>query len=316
MKLLPLNSIFDIQYGNQLDLYKLDINDASEIAFVSRSSNNLGVVANVERIDNIDPFPAGLITVTLGGTYVLSTFIQQYPFYTAQNVKVLTPKRKMSCDEKLFYCKAIEMNRFRYTSHGREANETLDTLMVPEKMPSCLKNANIMNSIEVSDKPVLKSKIVLDRNRFKLFRLIDLFKIKGTKTTSILELQGYGYGKYPYVTTQATDNGVDGFYDYYTEEGEVITFDSAVIGYCTYQHFPFSASDHVEKLIPKFKMNKYIALFLVAVLNQEQYRYNYGRKCSQTRMRNIKVFLPAKEGKPYFELMENYIQSLPYSASI
>lgn len=316
MNLVPLNTIFDIQYGNQFDLYKLDSNEESKINFVSRSRQNLGVVAKVSRLDNIEPFPAGLITVTLGGSYLLSSFIQEQPFYTAQNIKVLTPKYKMSYKEKLFYCKAIEINRFRYTSHGREANKTLDFLMVPSKVPSSFININIDEILKVDENAVLKEKINLDSDSFKLFNLSDLFKIKGTETTSVLELEQYGKGKYPYVTTQATNNGIEGFYDYYTEDGKVITFDSAVIGYCAYQPLPFSASDHVEKLIPKFKMNKYIALFLVTVLNQEQYRYNYGRKCSQIRIRKIKIKLPFKNGKPDFRVMEDYIKSLPYSNSI
>jgi len=88
------------------------------------------------------------------------------------------------------------------------------------------------------------------------------------------------------------------------------------MGYCSYQSLPFSASDHVEKLIPKFKMNKYIALFLVTILNLEQYRYNYGRKCSQERMKKISIKLPSKNGNPDFEYMENYVKSLPYSSSL
>jgi len=92
--------------------------------------------------------------------------------------------------------------------------------------------------------------------------------------------------------------------------------DSAVLGYCSYQPLPFSASDHVEKLIPKFKINKYIALFLTTIINLEQYRYNYGIKCSQIRMRKLKIKLPVKNGKPNWEFMERYIKSLPYSISI
>lgn len=317
MNLIPLNTIFDIQYGNQFDLYKLGSNEKSEINFVSRTRQNLGVVARVSRLDNIEPFPAGLITVTLGGSYLLSSFIQEQPFYTAQNIKILTPKYKMSYKEKLFYCKAIEINRFRYTSHGREANKTLDFLVVPSKVPSSFIDIDIDEIFKVDKNAILKEKMSLGNDSFKLFNLFDLFKIKGTETTSVLELEKYGKDKYPYVTTQATNNGVEGFYNDYTEDGGgVITFDSAVIGYCAYQPLPFSASDHVEKLIPKFKMNKYIALFLVTVLNQEQYRYNYGRKCSQIRMYKIKIKLPAKNGKPDFEFMENYIKSLSYSNSI
>ena len=51
-------------------------------------------------------------------------------------------------------------------------------------------------------------------------------------------------------------------------------------------------------------------------MNLEQYRYNYGRKCSQTRMKEISVKLPEKNGEPDFEFMENYIKSLSYSSSL
>ncbi len=173
-------------------------------------------------------------------------------------------------------------------------------------------------AFNVSNGSKQKAQIELDVNSWSEFYLGDkkYFDINGSKTKPVLELEEYGKGKYPYITTQATNNGIDGFYDYYTEDGGVITFESAVIGYCAYQPLPFSASDHVEKLIPKFEINKYIALFLVTVLNQEQYRYNYGRKCSQIRMRKMAIKLPAKNGKPNFKLMENYIKSLPYSGSI
>ncbi|MFV0237002.1 MAG: N-6 DNA methylase [Flavobacteriales bacterium] len=166
----------------------------------------------------------------------------------------------------------------------------------------------------VTKESVTNEYIILDIDNWKEFKLEgELFEITGSKTTPVLELEEYGTGGFPYVTTQATNNGTDGFYDYYTEEGNVLTVDSAVIGYCSYQPKHFSASDHVEKLIPKFKMNNYIAMFFVTILNLEQYRYNYGRKASQTRMKTISIKLPEKNGVPDFEFMENYIKSLPYS---
>ncbi len=57
-------------------------------------------------------------------------------------------------------------------------------------------------------------------------------------------------------------------------------------------------------------------MFLVTIMNLEKYRYNYGRKCSQTRMKQISIKLPSKKGQPDFEYMENFIKSLSYSGSI
>lgn len=158
--------------------------------------------------------------------------------------------------------------------------------------------------------------IGLETSSWKSFLISDLFTIKGSKTTSLIELEEFGAGKYPYITTQATNNGVDGFYDYYSEEGNVLTIDSAVLGYCSYQEFSFSASDHVEKLIPNFAMNAYIAIFLVTIINLEQYRFNYGRKASQERLKKISIQLPSKNGSPDWDFMEQYIKSLPYSSNL
>lgn len=165
----------------------------------------------------------------------------------------------------------------------------------------------------------LSEPIALDGSMWKSFRLNDLFRITGSRTTPKRDLEAPPPGQrgYPYVTTQATNNGVAGFYGDWTEDGGVLTIDSAVIGYCAYQKLPFSASDHVEKLIPRFSMSDYAAMFLTAVINIERYRYNYGRKCSQTRLKSASVSLPAApDGSPDWDYMERYIKSLPYSANL
>jgi len=138
--MIKITELFDVKYGNQFDFSKMDIvpNQEEGISFISRSSQNNGFMAKVERYNDIDPFEPGLITVTMGGSYLLASFVQPEPFYTAQNIKVLTPKTSMTISEKLFYCCVIEKNRFRYHSHSREANSTFDELLIPEpqKIPT------------------------------------------------------------------------------------------------------------------------------------------------------------------------------------
>lgn len=151
----------------------------------------------------------------------------------------------------------------------------------------------------------------IDVKTWKDFLISDLFEVRGTKTTPLLELQIYGEGVYPYVTTQSTNNGVGGFFNYYTEEGNVLTVDSAVAGVCKYQSNPFSASDHVEKLVPKFEMNFYSALFILSVINKNQYKYSYGRKASQKMLKKELIRLPVNsQGLPDYAFMEEFIKHL------
>lgn len=156
----------------------------------------------------------------------------------------------------------------------------------------------------------------LNVQEWKEFKISNYFDVKGSTTTKLDTLiDTYGNGIYPYVTTQSTNNGVAGYYNCYTEEGNVLVADSAVAGYVSYQQYKFSASDHVEKLVPKFHFNRYIAMFLVTILNCENYRYSYGRKFNQDNIRNTTIKLPAKlispsNYVPDWQFMEDYIKSL------
>lgn len=153
---------------------------------------------------------------------------------------------------------------------------------------------------------------MMNNINWKNYKISDLFDVKGSKTTPQLELEKHGKGIYPYVTTQTTNNGQANYYNYYTERGNVITVDSAVIGFSTYQEKNFSASDHVEKLIPKFDMNKNIGLFICIILNKNNSKkFSYGYKASQTRLKKMSIFLPCdNDGKPDFKYMDKYISNI------
>ncbi|MEA3352552.1 MAG: restriction endonuclease subunit S [Campylobacterota bacterium] len=320
-RLVKISDIFDIKYGNSLELINLlqcKSTDYNSIPFVSRTENNNGVSSFVEKEFEIEPNPPHTLSVAVGGS-VLSTFYQPLEYYTGFHVLVLSSREQLSIIEMLYYAKVISLNKYRY-NYGRQANKTLKDILIPQYIPNSVQNQlsflyeKTLNNLVKN--PINSNKLSLNINNWQSFKLEDLFYIKGSKTTPLWELKDYGEGIYPYVTTKATNNGIDNFYNYYTEEGNVLTVDSAVLGYCAYQELPFSASDHVEKLIPKFELNRYIALFLTTIINSEQYRYNYGRKCSQTRMKTINIKLPTKNNKPDFKYMENYIKSLNYSASL
>lgn len=271
------------------------------------------------------------ITVNYNGS-VGEAFYQPKPFWASDDVNVLYPKFRFNKYIAMFVIPLIKKEKYRF-NYGRKweskrmkesiiklpknQNKEVDVDFMENYIKS-LPNSKIIEnkySDEISSS-YSTNKIILDIKEWSLFSLENLFTIKGSKTTSIMELIECGEGHFPYVTTQASNNGIEGFYNYYSEEGNVLTIDSAVIGYSSYQELNFSASDHVEKLIPKFKMSKYVALFIVTILNLEQYRYNYGRKCSQVRLKDIKIKLPSKNGEPDFDFMEKYIKSLPYSSSI
>jgi hypothetical protein len=309
-----LKEIFDLWYGVNLELINCD-QVKNGIPFVSRKSKGNGIVGYVSLID-IKPNPAHTLSIAGSGS-VLSTFYHDYEYYSGRDVYIAKPKQNLTKEQMLYYAYVIEQNKYRY-SFGRQANKTLKNILVPniDELPE------YVNKISVSDckfeeEPVLNKKMELNTDNWKWYNYNELFRIIGSKTTAINILEEHGTGKYPYITTQAINNGVENYFDFFTENGKVFTIDSAVLGFCAYQEKNFSASDHVEKLIPLFDCNIYIAMFLTTLINKEQYRYNYGRKCSQKKLKQSEIKLPTTQfGTPDWQFMEDYIKSLPNSKSI
>lgn len=317
-ELVPLSSLFAIEYGNQLDKNKLT--EASDgVNFVSRSSSDLGIDGKVALIEGKEPYEAGAITATLGGTYLLSAFVQPAPFYTAQNIKVLRPLIEMTFNEKVFYCTAIAHNRFRYTSHGREANKTFDSILVPryEDLPPWV-NETVIAAPEIETAAALGTPVgPLDVSSWKPFRFDQLFDI--TRGTGPRKKSLSSDGATPFVTSIDDNNGWTGFTTAEpTHQGSVITVNrNGSVGEAFYQPQAFASTEDVHVFEPKFEMSQYTALFLTTLIRRERYRFSYGRKWGLARMNESAIRLPVTEtGDPDWAFMEGYIKSLPYSKSI
>lgn len=287
--------------------------------YIGAVDSNNGLTNYIEQ----SPIHEGnTISLSYNGS-VGEAFYQEHPFWATDDVNVLYPKFNLTRNIALFICPILRLEKYRFAYGRKWTLEKMNESII--RLPT--KNGNpdwqfmedyiekIYNKFEKRTITKIKTKPdSLDISDWKEFKISDLFNVKGTKTTKLDDLELAGPGMYPYVTTQAVDNGVAGYYSLFTEEGNVITADSAVIGFCSYQEKPFSASDHVEKLIPKFKMNKFNALFIVTMLNKENYRYSYGRKFNQTKIKDTIIKLPVDfQGNPDWQFMENYIKSLPYS---
>ena len=314
-----LSDIFDVRYGHSLELNALELSDEKNgIAFVSRQSGRNGIAAYVAPIDDVDPAPGEEITCALSGN-PLATFLQEKPFYTAFHVAILRPKVPLTKQQILFYCVCIKANRYKY-SYGRQANKTLPSLQIPsiDEIPDWVTAADL-NTLDNIGLPLEEIKSPqLDTSVWRSYRYDQLFEIgrglgprKATLTSE---------GKTPFVTAIDSNNGLSG----YTVEspkhhGNVITVNRNGNGVAEafYQPAPFSSTEDVHVFIPKFDLNKYIAMFLVPLIRKERYRFNYGRKWGLARMNESTIRLPAQvDGEPDWGFMEKYIKSLPYSKSI
>lgn len=313
MELTELNNLFEVTYGNKFDANKMKFTQNGNINFISRTSRNNGCVGTVKKYNNVEPYSPGLITVSLGGTFLLSSFLQPKEFYTAQNVAVLSPKTEMTIKEKIFYCKCISMNRFKYSAFGREANKTLKTLKVPKTVPKWVHENSFNENSELKSAFSNRMLSLQDCN-MKDFLYSDLFRVdKGKRFVVSKQCEK---GDCPFVSASAKNNGVSNWLNIepnHSENTITVNYDGS-IGEAFYQPRPYWALDSVNVLYPKFELNVYIAMFLITMIKKEKYRFNYGRKWHSERMEKSKIRLPVDEnGDPDWKFMENFIKGLPYS---
>ncbi len=313
-----LSELFDVRYGNSLQLNRLTPTTPDRgVAFVSRKMGDNGIAAYVERLPDIEPNPSGELTCALTGNGVLTTCIQERPYYTAFHIACLRPKVQMSTAQLLYYCACIQANRYRY-SWGRQANKDLKTICLPNlsEIPAWV-NTTKTEIYVGKDSPLTnKSVPALNVSRWQPFRLSDLFDIKKGKRLTKANMKR---GRTPFIGSIDNNNGVSGFVGQRPiHKGNTITVNyNGSVAEAFYQPDDFWACDDVNVLYPKFRLTPAIAMFLVTVIRQERYRFSYGRKWHQERMKLSEIRLPVwRDGRPDWKLMECYVNSLPFSSQL
>ncbi|MBD8123852.1 restriction endonuclease subunit S [Pseudomonas lutea] len=315
-----ISDLFILDYGHSLELNRLEQSIAPDsINFVGRAARNNGVTARVRPINGIKPAAIGTISVALGGQGGAGVaFLQPSPYYCGRDVMVLTPRKPMTEQEKLWWVTCITANRFRF-GFGRQANRTLKDLALPPlaDMPTWVENTT-PDSYKGAELPASAITVKLDDiARWAPFTLQDLFIIrKGQRLTKANMLPG----DTPYIGASDTSNGITarvGQTPIHTSGTISVSYNGSVAE-AFYQPEPYWATDDVNVLYPKnFKLTAPIALFICTMIRMEKYRFNYGRKWHLERMRESVIKLPVTHsGAPDWDHMADYINTLSYSSQI
>jgi len=311
---MKVKDLFSVKYGVNLELMTLEtvpVNDRDGINFVARTSENNGVVAKVRKIEDLEPQPAGILTCAGGGS-VLSTFVQIEPFYSGRDLYILTPKNEMTLQEKLYYCMCIKANAYRF-SFGRQANKTLKDIELPDIVPIWVYTTPIKPI-----KTAIKARTMpLHVSEWKEFPVDELFSVTVSKDKNLFSSEK---GSVPYVASSSYNNGITGLVDSEpSQKANTLSIArNGSVGSTFYQSKNYCASpDDIRILTPKFNMNVYTGLFLKTIIEQEKFKYGYGRKLGSARIKKMVIKLPATpQGLPDWDYMENYIKSLPYADKI
>ena len=310
---MRIDELFDVTYGNKFDFNKMTI-DPGGVAFVGRSGLRQGVSGRVRQVTGVAPYEAGLITVALGGASRLATFVQQAPFYTAQNVAVLRPRIQMTLNEKLYWAMCIKANRFRYEGFGREANRTLSSIELPDSVPPWAAKEVVPSTAGLSAPVSEKQSLLPNVEKWRNFRLDQLFDIKkGSRLTKATRQAGTTR----FIGASDKNNGITDLVSgtpKFPAGCLTVAYNGNSVGWTFYQDQPFLASDDVNVLIPRDSPSKLALLFIAAVIRHGKSRYSYGYKWNLERMVSSTVRVPVNEdGKPDWVAMEQYMKGLAFS---
>lgn len=164
----------------------------------------------------------------------------------------------------------------------------------------------------------------LNVQNWKEFKLSALFSMtRGTRLTTYDRISG----EIPLVTAGEENSGVSEYIDNMEQEKFYNTLTVDMFNNCFYHDGIFCADDNIL-VLDNVDMSKNCKLFISAIINQDKYRYNYGRQYRQKNYVKHYIKLPIKynpNGTPYidknktyseegytpnWQFMEDYIKSL------
>ena len=320
---IKLDNLFQIHTGGDLIISRIE---KGNIPIISHSKINNGVAEYTNHIKGRKLFDSSK-SISLADRGNFCAYVQKTDFYIGTRVKALVAKFKEANREILaFICTLINSQSIRF-SYGNNATDYTGkiTILIPLikrnepdwrfmenyikereqiQLVEYIAHANKMFA-EISD---TKIPVQLKEKEWKPFQFNSIFsEIKRGKR---LKKSDHKAGKQPYISSTATNNGVDGFVsnvDRVRKFKDCLTIaNSGSVGSTFYHKYEFVASDHVTQL-KNVDFNEYIYLFLLPIISRLEEKYSFNREINDTRINKEVLLLPIDEyGNPDWHYMEQF----------
>ena len=292
-------------------------NLSGNIILINEISSNNGFTRLVEPTCI---FKRNAITISINCAQ--NVFYQDNDFCASVNIAIIRNKN-LNKYNGLFIISILrqvyENYSYGYKISKEKINNTFIKLPAKNNEPDWEFMSNYIKPLyeKINKKIQIKHKkndiLIFDYENWTEFKLRDLFQFyKGKRLTKADMLTG----NINFIGAISENNGVREKIDIdncYQPNCITVNYNGSV-GEAFYQSEPFWASDDVNVLYSKgWKLNQYIAMFLITIIKANRYRFGYGRKWTLEKMQNTTIKLPVKSDKqPDWQRMENYIKSLPY----
>lgn len=150
---------------------------------------------------------------------------------------------------------------------------------------------------------------------FKEYDILDIFSVKNTSNILSCDITENS-GSIPYLCASSENNSVSSYIEYdenYLEEGNCI-FIGGKTFVVSYQEHNFYSNDshnlalYLNNQDARTKLHQ---LYLTTcVYKSLSHKYSWGDSVSKTKIKNDRISLPTKDGKPDFDIMQTFISAI------
>lgn len=355
-----IDKMFYVYTGGDLIMGEIEEGD---IPIASNSAENNNIAAYTTAIEGRKLFDHTK-SISIADRGKFWAFIQPKDFYIATRVKALVCKEDilLNIHQLAFIVSVLNQESFKFT-YGRNCCANLPNIKISLPVQQNDDGVPIIDNKKkyseegyipdwnwmenyiksLHHKPLTTKNIESDATLLRVDEWEE-FHISRTELQSgLFEIQNCKCGSASsleegndinYIGAKKNDNGVMrrvAVDDSLVSKGNGIMFicdGEGSVGYTNYMDKDFIGSTTTSIGYDK-SLNKYIALFIVSVLDKEEYKFSYGRKY-RAHINEITIKLPIEkdlEGNPIIDktkkyhsygyipdwgFMENYIKSLPY----
>ncbi len=319
-KYFDILSLFEIFLADgDLQAKKLD---DGEYPLISSGKTNNGICKNISMQTNSRLFQASTITVDMFG----KVFYQPNAFYAVGHgrVNMLVPKITMSEKCGLFFATVLEKQLFtRYQFNDMCSSTSLkkEKIKLPVDsngnpnfvyMEEYMQHLESMISSSLIDFQYTRNSKSCEKvdivcwGKFEIRELFDIRKGKRLTKANMID------GSIPFIGASSFNNGRTAFIgncEYLHPKNTITMSYNGSVGEAFYQDEEFWASDDVNVLYPKIKLNRNIAMFIIPLLKRAGEKYAFVDKWKKEDMERDYIYLPInKKGEIDFNYIEDYTQ--------
>ena len=318
-----IKEIFEIIKGKRLIE---EDREPGNVSYFSASQGNNGLTDMISNPLFIEK--DSLIYTTFGDCYFVDGI------FTASDEVSILKNKNLNTYNGLFVVTIITKNKYKY-AYGRKAFKNKfenEIIKLPAKlnkknkyepdweyMENYIKKSYNKIQQENDTRNMKETGSVLNVNNWKSYLVSELFEIYTGEDFILSEIE---VGDIPVVSHSELNLGVNNFSikildrKLFDNKRFISLADRGM--FKAYTHYEnFYIGTRVKALGLKYEnSNIYILLYITTILNNESWRFNYGRN-STDKLPELKISLPSRlsennKYEPDWEYMENYVKSFPY----